>query len=190
MTEFPLDIVTPDGKIFSGRAESLRLRSIEGDLCIRARHTDYVTALGMGPAEVITAGNKHIAACMGGMVSVLGGRITLTATTFEWAEDIDTARSHASEERAREKLGHGDLTDTELAMAEAILGTGVTAAGQGGGRSGVVGRAEGAAGQQRAARVRQPRHGPHAGGLQRLGPGHVRQDGGQALGQHGLSGAG
>ena len=98
MTEFPLDIVTPDGKIFSGRAESLRLRSIEGNLCIRARHTDYVTALGMGPAEVITAGNKHIAACMGGMVSVLGGRVTLTATTFEWAEDIDTARSHASEE--------------------------------------------------------------------------------------------
>ena len=113
MTEFPLDIVTPDGEIFSGRAESLRLRSIEGDLCIRARHTDYVTALGMGPAEVITAGNKHIAACMGGMVSVLGGRVTLTATTFEWAEDIDTDRSHASEERAREKLGHGDLTDTE-----------------------------------------------------------------------------
>ena len=110
MTEFPLDIVTPDGKIFSGRAESLRLRSIEGDLCIRARH-----------AEVITAGNKHIAACMGGMVSVLGGRVTLTATTFEWAEDIDTARSHASEERAREKLGHGDLTDTELALAEARL---------------------------------------------------------------------
>ena len=103
MTEFPLDIVTPDGEIFSGRAESLRLRSIEGDLCIRARHTDYVTALGMGPAEVITAGNKHIAA------------------TFEWAEDIDTDRSHASEERAREKLGHGDLTDTELAMAEARL---------------------------------------------------------------------
>ena len=32
MTEFPLDIVTPDGEIFSGRAESLRLRSIEGDL--------------------------------------------------------------------------------------------------------------------------------------------------------------
>ena len=126
MTEFPLDIVTPDGEIFSGRAESLRLRSIEGDLCIRARHTDYVTALGMGPAEVITAGNKHIAACMGGMVSVLGGRVTLTATTFEWAEDIDRERAksaleRASEERAREKLGHGDLTDTELALAEARL---------------------------------------------------------------------
>lgn len=121
MTEFPLNIVTPDGEIFSGQAESLRLRSIEGDLCIRARHTDYVTALGMGTASVVIGGETRIAACMGGMVSVLGGNVTLTATTFEWAEDIDPARSQASEERAREKLGHGDLTDTELALAEARL---------------------------------------------------------------------
>ena len=32
MTEFPLNIVTPDGKIFSGNAESLRVRSIDGDI--------------------------------------------------------------------------------------------------------------------------------------------------------------
>ena len=80
MTEFPLNIVTPDGKIFSGNAESLRVRSIDGDICIRARHTDYVTALGMGAAEVIIAGEKHIAACMGGVISVLDGDVTLAAT--------------------------------------------------------------------------------------------------------------
>ena len=118
MTEFPLDIVTPDGEIFSGRAESLRLRSIEGDLCIRARHTDYVTALGMGPAEVITAGNKHIAACMGGMVSVLGGRVTLTATTFEWAEDIDRERAKSALERAEAKLADASLSKEEHRLAE------------------------------------------------------------------------
>lgn len=121
MTEFPLDIVTPDGEIFSGRAESLRLRSIEGDLCIRARHTDYVTALGMAPPRSSPLGISTLPPAWAVWVSVLGGRVTLTATTFEWAEDIDTARSHASEERAREKLGHGDLTDTELALAEARL---------------------------------------------------------------------
>ena len=118
MTEFPLDIVTPDGEIFSGRAESLRLRSIEGDLCIRARHTDYVTELGMGPAEVITAGNKHIAACMGGMVSVLGGRVTLTATTFEWAEDIDRERAKSALERAEAKLADASLSKEERRLAE------------------------------------------------------------------------
>ena len=91
------------------------------EICIRARHTDYVTALGMGAAEVIIAGEKHIAACMGGVISVLDGNVTLAATTFEWAEYIDAVRSHASEERARDLLRHDNLTDTELALAEARL---------------------------------------------------------------------
>ena len=121
MTEFPLDIVTPDGEIFSGRAESLRLRSIEGDLCIRARHTDYVTALGMGPAEVITAGNKHIAACMGGMLTVLNGDVHLVATTWEWAEEIDQARAEASKKRAEEILARKDLDEREYELAQARL---------------------------------------------------------------------
>ena len=121
MTEFPLDIVTPDGKIFSGRAESLRLRSIEGDLCIRARHTDYVTALGMGPAEVITAGNKHIAACMGGMLSMLGGECRLLATTFEWADAIDKERAERSKARAEAILAQKNVDTRELELAEARL---------------------------------------------------------------------
>ena len=122
MTTFHLTVVTPDGCAFDGQAERIVCRAIDGDLAILAKHGDYCTALGMGEAHIVDAeGQRRRAACMGGMVSVLGGRVTLTATTFEWAEDIDTARSHASEERAREKLGHGDLTDTELAMAEARL---------------------------------------------------------------------
>ena len=121
MTEFPLDIVTPDGEIFSGRAESLRLRSIEGDLCIRARHTDYVTALGMGPAEVITAGNKHIAACMGGMLSMMQGECHLLATTFEWADAIDAERAARSKARAEEMLAQKNLDKRDMELAEARL---------------------------------------------------------------------
>ena len=60
------------------------------------------------------------------------------------------------------------------------------AAGEGGGGDGVMGAAEGTAGQQGVRRVRQPRHGPHAGGRQGLLPAHVRQDGGQAFCQHGF----
>ena len=54
----------------------------------------------------------------------------------------------------------------------------------------MVGTAEGPPGQQRVLRVRQSRHGPDAGDLQGFRPGHVRQNGGQALCQHGLAGAG
>ena len=122
MSSFPLKIMTPDGTAFDGQVQSVSCRTITGQVQLMARHIDYCTALGMGEAHItLEDGTQRSAACMGGMVSVLGGRVTLTATTFEWAEDIDTDRSHASEERAREKLGHGDLTDTELAMAEARL---------------------------------------------------------------------
>ena len=121
MSSFHLQIVTPDGLFYDGQAESLNLRAAQGGLTILPRHTNFVTTVGMGPAKVVLDGNARTAACIGGMLSVINGEVRLIATTFEWAEDIDTDRSHASEERAREKLGHGDLTDTELAMAEARL---------------------------------------------------------------------
>ena len=54
----------------------------------------------------------------------------------------------------------------------------------------MMGSAEGPPGQQGVLRVRQSRHGPDAGDLQRLLPAHVRQDGGQPLCQHGLARAG
>ena len=67
---------------------------------------------------------------------------------------------------------------------------GRAAAGQCRGGGGVVGRAEGAAGQQGVCRIRQPGHRPDAGGLQGLPGGQVRQNGGQPFGQHGLAGTG
>ena len=52
MTPFKLKIVTPDGLIFDGEAEKLIVRTIGGDVCILARHMDYVTPLGMGMSIV------------------------------------------------------------------------------------------------------------------------------------------
>ena len=60
------------------------------------------------------------------------------------------------------------------------------AAGQGPGRDGVVGGPEGPPGQQWVAAVRHAADRPQLGGLQGLLPGQVREDGGQALGQHTL----
>ena len=58
---------------------------------------------------------------------------------------------------------------------------------QGHGGDGVVGAPEGTAQEEGVLSVGHTRHGPDLGGLQGLPPGHVRQDGGQAAGQHGLS---
>ena len=45
MSGFRLQIVTPDGSVYDGQAEALRLRTSEGYVSIRAGHADYIAAL-------------------------------------------------------------------------------------------------------------------------------------------------
>ena len=121
MSTFPLKIVTPDGLIYDGSAERLIVRSTTGDLAIMARHINFVTPLGMGRATVIADGQRREAACIGGMLSVVDGAVTLVPTTFEWAEKIDVARAEAAYKRADEMLKNPNASETDLKLAEAKL---------------------------------------------------------------------
>lgn len=121
MTPFPLKIVSPDGLQYDGMAEELIVRSTTGDIGILAGHTNCVTPLGMGRATVIIDGRKRYAACIGGMLSIVAGQVTLVPTTFEWAEDIDKARAEASYERAQSTIQNKDSSDTDILLAKARL---------------------------------------------------------------------
>ena len=121
MTSFPLKIVTPDGLIFDGQAEEIVVRTTSGDIGILAGHVNCVAPLGMGRATVIIDGKRRYAACIGGMVSVVGGKVTLVPTTFEWAESIDAARAKASQKRAEGILRQKDASGTEIKLAQARL---------------------------------------------------------------------
>ena len=121
MNSFPLKIVTPDGLEFDGIAEQLIVRTITGDMGIMAKHADCVAPLGMGEATVVIDGQRRRAACIGGMVSVINGVVTLVPTTFEWAENIDVARAEASEKRAQAILANKSASETELKLAKSRL---------------------------------------------------------------------
>ena len=123
MSTFKLKIVTPDGAMFDGEARSLTVRTVVGDVCILPGHINFLTALGMGEAKVVPAeGEARRAACIGGMLSVNGERVTLAPTTFEWADQIDLQRAEFARDQAQEKLAHREkLNDHELAVAEAKL---------------------------------------------------------------------
>ena len=121
MNAFSLKIVTPDGLEFDGQAEELIVRSTTGDIGILAGHVNCVAPLGMGRATIVTDGSKRYAACIGGMLSVVDGKVTLVPTTFEWADEIDTARVEASYEKAQKILSNKDASNTEIKLAEARL---------------------------------------------------------------------
>ncbi len=121
MTPFKLKIVTPDGLIYDGEAEELVVRTTGGDVAILARHINYVSPLGMGRAVVVTNGQRRTAACIGGMLSVVDGEVTLVPTTFEWSDEIDLDRVEASLKRADKVLSNQKSTDSEIALAQARL---------------------------------------------------------------------
>ena len=121
MTAFPLKIVTPDGLAYEGQAEELIVRTTGGDLGILAGHINCVAPLGMGRAMLVMDGKTRYAACIGGMVSVVNGQVTVVATTFEWADQIDVDRAEASEKQAKAVISDKTAADTDLRLAEARL---------------------------------------------------------------------
>lgn len=120
MKEFELRIVTPDGSFFEGQAEKVVVRTMEGDVCILPRHADILTALGGGTCHVVSSGETRYAACNGGMIAVLGGKVTISAITFEWKENIDLDRALRAKKSAEERLNR-KLSGQEQSMAEAKL---------------------------------------------------------------------
>lgn len=121
MTSFPLKIVSPDGMEFEGMVEEVIVRTTTGDMGILAGHINCVAPLGMGRATVVIDGQKRYGACIGGILSVSDGKVTLVTTTFEWAEDIDMERADLAAERAQKILADKHANHTDLIAAEAKL---------------------------------------------------------------------
>lgn len=121
MNTFPLQIVTPDGLLLDANVFMVKIRTIDGDIAIRARHIDFLTALGMGECRIDLDNQKsRYAACMGGLVTVLAGEVRIVATTFEWLEEIDRFRAEAAQKLATEIL-ESDASAKEKKRAEAHL---------------------------------------------------------------------
>ena len=120
MREFDLEIVTPDGVEFSGKAESIILRTEDGDVQMLAGHVNYMASLGTGRAKLTAGGVERVAAVSGGFVTVSGGEVKLVAVTFEFSDDIDLERAKRAKERA-EELVRNSKNDKELVLAKAKL---------------------------------------------------------------------
>ena len=101
MSEFNLVIVTPDGIVYNGKAESVIVRTISGDIGILSGHEPYTAPLSVGKAKIKIAGQWRNAACSGGVLSVDGDSTKLAPITFEWADEIDVERAENAVEKAQ-----------------------------------------------------------------------------------------
>ena len=120
MRDFHLRIVTPDGLVYDGEAKSLLVRTDDGDVEFLAGHTDYFAHLGIGRARIIIGDAEKFASANGGVVSISGGEVTVAATTFEFADEIDVERAVLAKEKAEEAIARSN-DDKAIMLAKAKL---------------------------------------------------------------------
>ena len=120
MRRFHLEIATPDGKCFDGEAESILLRTDDGDIEILAGHADFLASLSTGRARIITEAGEKFASVCGGFVSVSNSNVKVAAITFEFAENIDLSRAKQAKERAEAVLSSAN-DEKQILLAKAKL---------------------------------------------------------------------
>ncbi len=126
-----VEILTPNKKVYSEEASSVRLPGFEGYFGVFPGHTPLLATLKIGEIKVEKNGKTDYFAASGGVVEVLPGSISILVETSELAADIDQKRAAAAKERAEKRLKEGrkawDVKRTEMALARAFNRMRITA---------------------------------------------------------------
>ena len=120
MKDLYVKIVCPDGQIFAGVAKSILVTTEDGEVQLLAGHADFLAVLGTGRAKLaLLDGSEKLAAVSGGFVTASSEGVTVVATTFEFAEDIDIERAKRAKAAAEERMGNAkDARELDIARAK------------------------------------------------------------------------
>ncbi|NUF98428.1 F0F1 ATP synthase subunit epsilon [Lactobacillus mellis] len=127
---FQVNIVTPDGQVYSQQSRRLVARATDGDLGILANHLPIIATLQIAEVRSLCAenGNREDAiAVNGGYLEFKDNVATIIADSAELSRDIDLRRARYAKERAEKRIEKAkqthDVDDRrrgEVALARAI----------------------------------------------------------------------
>ena len=128
---FKINIVTPNGLIYSHRGSSISMRAIDGDRQILYNHLPILTPLTIGEVRVQRGADvdhkvDHIAVS-GGIIEFANNVATIIADNAERARNIDLSRAEAAKQRAeahikeaKEKHDEQSLERAQIALRRAV----------------------------------------------------------------------
>jgi len=124
MRKMPIEIVTPERKVFDGEANLIIARAAEGDLGIMAGHVPLVTTLKVGKIRLQGDQGEQVIAISGGFLEVKPEGVSVLAESAELPEEIDVDRAQRAKERAERRLaergGELDQRRAEIALERAL----------------------------------------------------------------------
>ncbi|EMS72022.1 ATP synthase F1 subunit epsilon [Ruminiclostridium cellobioparum] len=105
MSTFFLEVITPERNFYSGEAECVIFKSIDGEMGVLAKHAPTVTTVNVGPLRIKNAEGKWTEAVVtDGFAKIMPDRVVIMTDTAEYPEEIDINRARAAKQRAEERL--------------------------------------------------------------------------------------
>jgi F-type H+-transporting ATPase subunit epsilon len=115
-----LEIVTPDGIVYSEDVQMVTLPAAEGQMGVLPHHIPLMTQVVPGEIIVRASGKETFLAIGEGLVHITGDRVALITDMAVAAESIDEAKAEEARQRAAARLRE-KLSDEEVASVNASL---------------------------------------------------------------------
>ena len=116
---FNLKVITPNAKVLDADVEQVIARSVDGEIGILPDHIPLMTPLSIAPFQYWEAGERKVAAVLGGMMEVSKEGVTIISDHAALAEDIDALAAEKEKESAQAKLAQRkDKVDVQKAEME------------------------------------------------------------------------
>jgi F-type H+-transporting ATPase subunit epsilon len=115
-----VDIVSPEGQLYSGEANMVFAPAAEGEIGIAPRHAPLLTTLKAGEVRVhIDGEEEHAFYVGGGALEIQPHLVSILADTAARARDLDEAAALEAKSRAEEAMrSNKDKLDIAEATAE------------------------------------------------------------------------
>jgi F-type H+-transporting ATPase subunit epsilon len=127
-----VELVVPEGEIWSGRADMVIAKTLDGDIGVLTGHTPVLGILAEGSlvrimpegAPDAAAGREVVAAVHGGFFSVADDRVSVLAREAQLGEEVDARAARASLDEAvqrAEASADGDEEPADVRYYRALL---------------------------------------------------------------------
>lgn len=124
MSQFLLEIVTPERKVYGEEVDMIVAKGTAGELGILPHHIPMVTPLKIAPVKIKQGQKEQVVAVHGGFMEVGRDKVVILAESAEFPDDINVERAKAAKERAEERLRSRrdeiDFRRAELALQRAM----------------------------------------------------------------------
>ncbi|MEA5001078.1 MAG: ATP synthase F1 subunit epsilon [Endomicrobiaceae bacterium] len=121
---FKLDILSPEGSVFSGQVSLAKCPTLAGEITILAGHTSLITKLSSGEVEIEQDGERKFIAIMGGFLEISENIVSIIADFAMRSDEIDEQKIKEAKLYAEEQLKKKDKISSEIAehdLQKAVL---------------------------------------------------------------------